>query len=215
MRTLERLAGPVLAFLLLAGVGAAGPAVAGASFGVRGGYADVDEAAFTGSGRIGGTPLFGLQVMLPVLPLVSLVIAGEQRSNEFDFGDANFGDLHLRGRAKWTDQTLFAAGRVAMPGVLGLYGGAGVGLHRRKTKVSQVVEVGKLGAGSPADDPLSDFRDRVQKESNDLSWHGFAGVELRLPVVPVSVFAEGRIDDIQGAAPHSLAAYAGVNLRLP
>jgi hypothetical protein len=40
-------------------------------------------------------------------------------------------------------------------------------------------------------------------------------VEISAPAVLIALFAEGRIDDIQGNAPRSLAAYAGVNLRLP
>lgn len=219
--------------LLVIALGSMGstPAAAGVAFGVRGGYANVDGDAFVGSGKIGGTPLVGLQAILPLVPLVSLVVAGEQRTKSLDFANATFGDIHARGRAKWTDQALFAAARIRAPGVTGVYGGAGVGMHRQKADLSGVVEltvvpkadlerVGRVGgarrsgaasAGSPLDDAIS----RAEKEATDLSWHAFAGVEFGIPVVPIAAFAEGRIDDIQGSAPHSIAAYAGINLKLP
>jgi hypothetical protein len=212
-------------------VAAPTPARAGVAFGLRGGYADVDGKAFLGSGKIGGTPLVGLQAILPIVPLVSLVIAGEQRTRSFDFGNAAIGDLRLRGRAKWTDQALYAAARVRVPGAVGLYGGAGAGMHRQKTDLSGVVElagvpkagtrpsarvVGPRRVGSAAaGNPLDDFVNRAEKEATDLSWHAFAGLEFSTPALPVAIFAEGRIDDIQGSDPRSLAAYAGFNLKLP
>jgi hypothetical protein len=207
------------------------PARAGVAFGVRGGYADVDGNAFVGSGKIGGTPLIGLQAILPVVPLISLVVAGEQRTKSFDFTSPTIGTLRAEGRAKWTDRTLYAAARVRVPGVVGLYGGAGLGMHMRKTDLSGVVRTtgaGKTdapasaGAGESrvtraaiAGGSLDDFLSRAEKEATDLSWHAFAGMEFSIPVVPVAVFAEGRVDDIQGSDPRSLAAYVGVNLKLP
>jgi hypothetical protein len=221
-----------LGLLALIGIGiaTARPAQAGIAFGVRGGYVNVDANAFLGSGKIGGTPLVGLQAVIPIVPVISLVVAGEQTTKSFDFGNATVGDLHVRGRAKWTDQALYAAARARVPGVVGMYGGVGVGMHRQKTDLSGVVEVTLPKAGSRSDprfggldqaspvvagNPLNDFVNRAQKEATDLSWHGLIGVEISIPVAPLSVFAEGRIDDIQGKAPHSLAAYAGVNLQLP
>ena len=59
-----------------------------------------------------------------------------------------------------------------------------------------------------AGNPLNDFVSDAEKETTDLSWHGFAGLEFSLPAVPVAIFAEGRIDDIQGGDPRSLAIYA-------
>lgn len=206
---------------------AAGPVHAGAAFGVRGGYANVDGDAFRGSGKIGGTPFFGLQAILPILPLVSLVIAGEQRTKEFDFASASFNDLSLRGQAKWTDQALYAAARVRLPGVFGLYGGAGVSLHRQKTDLSGVARVtptpktvsapGDLRPlrGVAAGDPVNDFIRKAEKELTDPAWHAIVGVEFSIPVFPVVVFAEGRVEDIQGSAPAAGAVYAGVNLKLP
>jgi opacity protein-like surface antigen len=207
------------------------PACAGVAFGLRGGYTDVDGHAFVGSGKIGGTPLVGLQAVLPIVPLISLVIAGEQSTKSFDFTSPTIGTLRAEGRAKWTDRALYAAARVRVPGAVGLYGGAGVGMHMRKTDLSGVVQTtavqkadtppgarvdGPRRAGAvTAGSPLDDFLSRAEKEANDLSWHAIAGLELSIPVVPVAVFAEGRIDDIQGSAPRSLAAYAGFNLKLP
>jgi hypothetical protein len=207
------------------------PARAGVAFGLRGGYADVDGSAFVGSGKIGGTPLYGLQAILPIATSLSLAVAGEQRTKSFDFGNAAIGDLHLRGRAKWTDQALYVAARVRVPGAVGLYGGAGVGMHRQETDLSGVVEAagvpkadtqprvrvgGPRRPGSaPAGNPLDDFVSRAEKEATDLSWHAFTGLEFSIPAAPVAIFAEGRIDDIQGSAPHSLAVYAGFNLKLP
>lgn len=207
------------------------PARAGVAFGLRGGYTDVDSHAFVGSGKIGGTPLVGLQAVLPIVPLISLVIAGEQSTKNFDFTTPTIGTLHAAGRAKWTDRALYAAARVRVPGAVGLYGGAGVGMHMLKTDLSGVVQTtaareadtqpsarvaGPRRAGAATvRSPLDDFLSRAEKEANNLSWHAFAGLELSIPVVPVAVFAEGRIDDIQGSAPRSLAAYAGFNLKLP
>jgi hypothetical protein len=207
------------------------PARAGVAFGLRAGYAAVDRDALLGSGKTLGTPFVGLQAIIPIVPLISLVVAGEQRTKSFDFGNAAIGDLHVGGRAKWTDQALYAAARVRVPGVIGLYGGAGVGMHRQKTDLSGVVEVagvpkadtqpsarvgGPRRTGSAtAGNPLDDFINRAEKEATDLSWHAFAGLEFSIPVLPVAIFAEGRIDDIQGSAPRSLAVYAGFNLKLP
>jgi hypothetical protein len=214
----------VIAVLLvaLALLVAAAPAHAGAAFGVRGGYAKVDADAFRGSGKIGEAPFFGLQAVLPIVPLVSLVIAGEQRTKEFDFGNASFGGLHLQGRAKWTEQALYASARIRSPGVVGIYGGVGAGLHRQQTDLSGVVEVAttkRLAAGRArgvaAADPVGDFIRGAQKELTDPSWHAIVGVEISAPVVPLAIFAEGRIDDIQGSAPAAGAVYAGVNLQLP
>jgi hypothetical protein len=187
--------------VLIFHLAAAAPVHAGIAFGLRAGYADVDGDAFVGSGKIGGTPLLGLQAIIPIVPLISLVVAGEQRTKRFDFANASIGDLTLSGRAKWTDQALYAAARARLPGVIGLYGGAGVGMHRQQTNLSGV--------------PRNDFINQLEKEATDLSWHAFAGLECSVPAVPVAIFGEGRIDDIQGSAPHSLAAYAGFNLKLP
>ncbi len=207
------------------------PACAGVAFGLRGGYANVDGNAFVGSGKIGGTPLIGLQAIIPIVPLISLVVAGEQRTKSFDFTTPTIGALHADGRAKWTDRALYAAARVRVPGLVGLYGGAGVGMHMLKTDLSGVVQTAgvrkadapssagvgrsRLTGAATAGGPLDDFLSRAEKEATDLSWHAFAGLEFSIPVVPVAVFAEGRIDDIQGSAPRSLAAYVGVNLKLP
>jgi hypothetical protein len=214
-------------FLLVCSV----PSTAQVSFGIRGGYSDIDEAAFAGSDKIGATPLLGMQILLPIVPLVSLVIAAEQRERSLDFGGVAVGELQLQGHANWSDQTLFAAARLRSPGTIGLYGGGGIGLHRQKAELSHVVQMepGPSGAtpaesaresrcrvkSAQAEDPLSAFLDTAQKESDDLSWHAFAGLDLQLPMAPVSLFAEGRIDDIEGRVPHSLAAYGGLNLRLP
>jgi hypothetical protein len=207
------------------------PVRAGVAFGVRGGYAAVDRDALLGSGKTLGTPFFGLQAVIPIVPLVSLVVAGEQRTKSFDFGNATIGNLGVTGRAKWTDQALYAALRVRVPGAVGLYGGAGVGMHRQKTDVVGVLEVTGVPKADAQPDarvgeprrtglategnPLDDFRRRAEKEATDLSWHALVGLELSLPVVPVAIFAEGRMDDIQGSAPRSLAVYAGFNLKLP
>ena len=207
------------------------PARAGVAFGCRGGYTDVDGTAFLGSGKIGGTPLLGLQAILPIASFVSLVVAGEQSTRSFDFSSAAIGDLRLRGRARWTDQALYAAARVGVPGTVGLYGGVGVGMHRQKTDLSGVVDLTGLPrfethasaridsprrtGSATAGNPLDDFIRRAEKEATDLAWHAFAGLEVSVPSAPVAIFAEGRIDDIQGSAPRSLAAYAGFNLKLP
>ena len=232
-RTGRALRGVCIALSLVVGAlcVAPTPARAGVAFGLRGGYAAVDRDALLGSGKTLGTPFFGLQAILPIVPLVSLVVAGEQRTKSFDFGSAAVGNLQVRGRAKWTDQALYAAARIRVPGAIGLYGGAGIGMHRQKTDLSAVVDVtgvpktdtqssariGEPRRTGPATEgnSLDDFRRRAEKEATDLSWHALVGLEFSVPAVPVAVFAEGRIDDIQGSAPSSLAVYAGFNLKLP
>ena len=204
---------------------------AGIAFGLRGGYEDVETDAFAGSGPVGGTPFFGLQASFPIVPFASLVLAGEQRTKQLDFDGASWAGQELGGRATWTDQTLLAALRVGLPGVVRLYGGGGVGMHRQEADLSEVVTLtgGGKESAAPGDrsgrargshrtadsDPLGEFVDQAEAETVNVSWHALVGLELHVPVAPLSVFAEGRLDDLQNRPPHSLAAYAGVNLRLP
>ncbi len=228
-----RRAGAICGWRLVAliALSTAFPVHAEIAFGVRGGYEDVAGDAFAGSGRIGGTPFFGLQAIFPVVPFASLVLAGEQRTKRLDLDSVTWGGQELGGRATWTDQTLLAAVRLGMPGVVGLYGGGGVGMHRREADLSDItILTGEKREPAspkeqsrrarerdrpPAGDPLGEFVDDAEAETVHVAWHALVGVELRFPLARVTAFAEGRIDDLQARPPHSVAAYAGVNVRLP
>ncbi len=220
-------AGPAIALILL-GVRPAVSA-AGVSIGARAGWSHANGSTFTGAQRLNGVDLFGAQAILKIVPIVSLQIAGEGRNRSFDFQNSPIGGTLLAGRAKWTDLALFATARIRIVpltlGPLGTYAGVGLGAHFAQTKINSaqiVTSPAALAAGdafvpaSTQSDPVTDFIKEQQKKHNNLAWHALAGVNLGLPVLPLSLFAEGRFEQVAGRfTPDSFALLGGVNVDFP
>jgi hypothetical protein len=201
-----------------------GAAHAGTAFGVHAGYSDVNGDAFTGSGRIGGTPLFGLQAIFPVAPTVSFEVMGESCNETLTFDQAGFEGALLQGKGKWNDLSLHASLRLrVIPlgiGPAGLYVGAGAGVHFSKVDLNggtiAITPALARNPVAPAGDPVGDFIHQAQKEQTNVSYHALAGLSVGIPILPLSVFGEARYEDMRGNFPRqSYLVYAGANLELP
>jgi hypothetical protein len=208
---------------------------AGAAFGVRGGYSDVDGAVFRGSGALHGRPFFGLQAVLPLTTGLGLILAGEARNDTLRFDQAGLEGSLFQGKGKWEDTSLHASLRLRLiplaAGLSGIYVGAGAGVHFTKTRIQEyavaaVPRSANPGTGrtlrsaaaprSTAADPINDFIKRAEKDQTQVSYHGLAGISLGFPGLPLSIFGEARYEDMQGDYRHQgYLAYAGLNLELP
>jgi hypothetical protein len=227
---------PSVLFLLCAS--AAPSAASGAAFGFRVGYADVTGSVFPGSGDLDGVKFFGLQAAFPLMPTAAVVIAGEARNDKLSFNRAGAENVFVHGSGKWSDLSLHGSLRLRLIplGLASLYGGAGGGVHFSKVNIDDGSVAVVPGSGAAAlqsraalargaapnrvlslqQDPIHDFIDRAEKEQTDLSWHILGGLNFPLPVIPLSLFAEARYEEITGDFKHTgYLAYAGVNLELP
>jgi hypothetical protein len=214
--------------MLLAGgilAGMCAPARAGTQFGVRAGYCDLKGEVFHGSGKPGGVPLFGAQAIFSLLPAVGLCLSGEAKNETLRFDQAANLDQLFRGEGQWRDLSLAAAlqARILPIGVgpFGLYVGGGGGVHFADVKMKNA-QIVPAKADPPAGgtvlasgDPVNDFIHQVEKNHSDFSWHLLAGGSVSLPLFPLSVFVEGRFEDVSSDfSPHGYSIYAGLNLSL-
>lgn len=196
----------------------ASPAAGQTEFGVRAGYADVKGDVFSGSDALGDLKLLGLQARLPLADWAQLEIAGEGTTRDFDFHDvAAVGEV-VHGKARYEDTALYASLLAhvipASAGPIGLYAGAGAGVHFTKVEIEEV-EAGAAGRPDSPEDTIDDWKRDIEEEASDFEWHGLVGASFELPVVPLVVFGEGRFRDITGTRNlRALAAYAGLNLRI-
>lgn len=200
----------MLAAVMLAAV-CAGPALAGASFGIHGGWSDLGGDVFRGSGKIGNVNFLGLQANLPIASLVSLGLAGESRHDSLHFRAAGNPGALFSGRGRWDDVSLYASLRVNLfpvkAGPFSVYAGGGAGVHLTKIK---------LVAAAAQQAGVADFVHETQKDKTDLSLHALGGASFGLPVFPLSLFAETRLERVSGNfKPHGISIYGGVNLELP
>lgn len=200
-----------IAALAVLAVVAAGAAQAGTEVGFRAGWSDMQGSVFRGSGDVGGVGLFGIQAAFPILPRVSLSLAGERRSESITFEDAGEPGAFFNGDAEWSDLALYAALRLrilpVVAGPFGLYIGAGLGGRFTETSIKPAVE--------EITDEIRDFLRRNEEDRSAISWHGLAGISLRLPILPLSAFAETRFEDVGGDyTPKGYSVYGGLNLTL-
>ena len=202
---------------------------AGASFGFHAGWTDQRGDIFRGSGKLGTTNLFGLQASFPLMPMVSLSLAGEAKNDSAHFNAAGDAFNEFGGRADWDDVALFASLRLRLvplsTGPFNLYGGGGVGVHFTKitilpapplTKISSAgrrpvpQEIGEAAVSAP------EFILQTEEKQTNISLHALAGASLGLPVFPLSVFAEGRLEQTTGSyKPRGFTIYGGLDLNHP
>ena len=63
---------------------------------------------------------------------------------------------------------------------------------------------------------IGDFITRTEKERTTYSWHVLGGISVSLPVLPLSIFAEGRFEDVGGTfSPKVGSVYGGLNVEFP
>ncbi len=201
----------IVALALLTAV-LAGAAQAGTEVGFRVGYSDMKGGIFKGSGDVGGVALLGLQAVIPILPRMTLSVAGERRSETIRFEDVgDAGDL-FHGEAEWSDLALFAALRLRIlpliAGPFGVYAGAGLGGRFTETSIKPMMD--------EITDGIRDFVRRNEEDRSAFSWHGLVGASLKLPILPVTAFAESRFEKAEDSyTPRAFSVYGGVNLSLP
>jgi hypothetical protein len=203
------------------------PAEGKTSVGARIGWSDVNDEVFEGSGDLGGTDLYGLQVSLSLLSLFELEVAGEYVSEEFSFDFVD--DV---GQGEYEDITLYATLRAAVFALpvfpIQIYGGGGLNVHWVDRNIDVPgLSLGLPGAGSalPGDQPgvaprlsadgIEETIEDVAGEDSEAGWHAVAGARLAFPNAAISVFAEGRyMDGFDEGLPASKSVYAGISLSL-
>jgi hypothetical protein len=217
------------------------PCSAGASVGVRYGWADVSDEVFEGSGDLGGCNLAGIHLELDLLPLITVEVAGEYVSQSFEFSDGMFAGIKAAGSGEYEDLTLYVSGRLKVLSLVVLplqcYVGGGFNVHYVdltidddfEPVVTSAVPGGAVGAealsaGEPVgrmtacagwQDDLEDAVADVAGKTTRVGWHLLAGLRLLFPGVPISVFVEGRYADVFGEnVPKATALYGGASLDL-
>lgn len=210
----KRLLPSVLLACVILGLSAS--AEAGTEVGIRYGRANLKGDIFPGSGDLGQTPLLGIQVVLDVLPIISLELAGEAYDEDFHFEDGDFDGVIADGTGNFKDTALLATGKIGFPlSLLGpgsIYGGLGLSAHFTDLEIDATENSGLLRSGD------KDLRDSVQDiagESTDVEWHAVVGIRTGIPVLPLSAFFELRYQDIMnGDLPDLTSGYLGVNFRI-
>jgi hypothetical protein len=202
--------------LVSAGLGLCASAEAGTEVGIRYGRANLKGDLFPGSGDIGQTPLLGLQVVLDVLPIISLELAGEAYDEDFRFEDGDLGGVVADGTGNFKDTALLATGKVGLPLTLlgpgSIYGGLGLSAHFVDLEIDATESSGLLKNG---DKDLEDAVQDIAGESTDVEWHAVLGIRTAIPILPLSAFFELRYQDIMdGNLPDLTSGYLGVNFRI-
>ncbi len=201
----------IAALALLTAV-VAGGAQAGTEVGFRAGYSDMKGGIFRGSGDVGGVALLGLQAVIPILPRVTLCVAGESRSETIRFEDVGEAGELFDGKAEWSDLSLFASVRLRLlpviAGPFGVYAGAGLGGRFAETSIKPLVD--------EVTEEIRDFVGRSGEDRSAFSWHGLVGASFKLPILPVSAFAESRFEKAEDSyTPRAFSVYGGLNLVMP
>ncbi len=169
--------------------------------GVRGGYAKADGEIFDGSGSLGSGGLYGLVGSLPLLPMIDLEFAYERYTADFDF-DRVVQDQPFSTDAEYLDHSYLLTAKLSLVDPagtpFGLYAGAGGSLHAIDLELDD-------------DFDLPGF----DTDENEFAWHIVAGLDLRLPSLPMLLYAEYRFQELDiGDKPRFNSIYAGLNLVL-
>jgi hypothetical protein len=188
----------------------ASAAMAATQLGVRGGYSHAAGDLFTGSGGLGGDGIYGFVASIGLLPSLDLEFAYERYTKEFSFDHAAAEGVFFGGKGTYKDQAYLLTGKIHIPLVgapFGLYGGGGGSLHRIDLKVHPDV-----GLGESVDDYIET---RIDGARNEWEWHLVGGLQFKLPVLPLLVYAEYRYQDVTGKHnPSYSSIYGGLNLYL-
>jgi hypothetical protein len=197
------------------------------SVGARIGWADVNDEVFEGSGDLGGTDLYGIQVTLSLLTLFELEVAGEYVNEDFSF---DF--LEDVGHGEYEDIALYATLRApvfALPVLpIQIYAGGGLNVHwvdRTIEVPGQTLRLPGARSAPPGHPPgiaarlladgIEETIEDVAGEDSEAGWHAVAGARLGFPGMAITIFAEGRyMDGFDEGLPASKAVYAGVSLGL-
>jgi hypothetical protein len=198
----------VLLVLIIVSAANGSPAAAATQVGVRGGWAHATGDVFQGSGGIGGDGVYGFIASVGLLPMIDLEFAYERYTTDFSFSDAAYNSVFFDGKGDFKDQAYLLTGKAHLPligGPFSFYGGGGGSLHRIDLKVHP-------DEGTP--DSL-EIEDHFSDERNEWEWHLVGGVDFKLPILPLLVYAEYRYQDVTGKHnPSYSTVYGGLNLYL-
>jgi hypothetical protein len=197
-----------LACALAAPAGAAG----GTTVGVRYGWANATGRLFRGGPDLKSCNLVGVQLGLPLLPLIRVEVAGEYVSQPFSFDKGVFDGIEAAGKGDYEDLTLLLTAKLdflSLPAIpLKLYGGGGASVHYANVEVNQLSPL-------PGRGPLEDAIKKVTGKSTEVGWHAVAGARLAVPALPFQIFVEGRYQDPfrhERGVPTTKSVYAGLDL---
>jgi hypothetical protein len=188
----------------------ASAAIAAPQVGVRGGWAHATGDIFAGSGDLGGDGIYGFVASMGFLPMVDLEFAYERYTTDFTFSSAAYEDTFFGGKGTYKDQAYLFTGKfhIPLPGFpLGLYGGAGGGLHK--------IDMDVTPSGGELDPSLDDYVNQLGEVQNEWEWHLVGGAQIKLGSLPLLAYAEYRYQDLSGSdTPSYSSIYAGLNLYL-
>ena len=182
------------------------PGIAGGAVGVRGGWSHASGDVFDGSGDPGSGGIYGFTVALGIVPMLDAEFAYERYTSDFDFRAASLEDAFFGGKASYDDQAYLLTGKLHLPLIggmtgLGLYGGAGINLHRIDLSVKS------------QDEDWEAYAERISGEDDQRGWHLVGGVQWKFPAFPLALYGEYRYQGIRGSdTPNYSSIYAGLNL---
>jgi opacity protein-like surface antigen len=216
-RVRQGLAWAACAALAVSAQPAAPAAAASSAIGVRYGWADASGEIFQGDFDLSGCNLVGVQLGLPLGPLVEAEVAGEYVREPFTFTEGLLEGWKAGGKGDYEDLTLLFTGKAsvftmfALP--LRLYVGGGANVHYAEIEVDPAeVTVDQGGSGSGT---LEDAVAKATGKRTRVGWHLVAGARLAPRGFPLLAFLEGRYQDPfqrNEGVPSTKSLYAGLSL---
>lgn len=182
----------VIALMLLAVVvyPVSSMAFTGVSVGGKIGYANYTGDILPSSGDVGNSVAFGAVLDIETFPLFDLELHAGYFTKDFTYTYA-VGGVPVSADFEFRDLNVLAVLKKNLINVpaspLGLYVGAGLGLHLINTEVAKSVTANP----SLADNPFSLF-----SNSAKTSGHGLVGVKISPPLAPLALFGEARFGRI-------------------
>lgn len=194
--------GGIGAALLLAG----GPALGAAELGIRAGWLDARGEVFQGSGEIGGGGVYGLTLALGLVPRIDVEFAYERYRQEFSFERGVFQQTFFEGEGEYQDQAYLLTGKLRFPVLAGpfdLYAGGGASLHQIELDLES------------EEGGIEEVLEALGGDREEWAWHVVAGAGLRVPGLPLRLYAEARFNDVgDKETPNTASVYGGLNLYL-
>ncbi len=198
-----------VAFLVLVALVSIPAARGDSSVGMRIGYSQASGELFSGDYDFDwdGVSLYGVQLELDFLRLVTFEAAGEYTKSDFtikgaseQLADGDYEDFLILGSVKLNVFSL--------PGSpLRVYVGGGLNAQFVDKKVA--IRVTDQSGESEIEEKVKD----ILGEDTEVGWHALAGAKLKFPAAPLFIFLEARynVPFSEDAASHK-SVYAGVGI---